>query len=1273
LRRAKSQSGGDVAEVAIEANLLAVDAAALRAVVEALCSAGTRNENLSPTEMVTAAAMAAMRAMPGAPVVHHVMPSVVAAAMQMAPLVADRNTIDAPVAYRARTQRNVATDVDGLAAVMRDVGVDTGPLTSATRSGPDARDDPEVVISAPRDVGTSPGICERVRNVSVGVNVGGQSSPPPRGYFDSHRNTRETGVDPKALTHDAATATELSTANFNRDMTAVAERDALVERNAELAKAEVSLKEKTQKWKLRCESLRGELGRAMEKTAQAETAAETLRASVAKTEAAGTVKAQPADAGSVSGDLSTDTPIPQTPEAIAAALTAALGQAKDAVAAADALRDELASRDEEHARAVSATRSAIRNLRGSSPADRAAYLEALRIHADDASARRREREFGKGDVLRSALLGGGGGGANGHALTKTAPSLTTAAASAKKQELATANGKELLRRVTAAETRLTKAVASTATALAVAEQGARRSQDRFEKEAVVIAARVEETVRVPFPKSRHTVLSLSWCLFAHTWYCCRTDIFLLAQSQDRLCAVARAECASLKNAAARSGSTARWGHVSKQARYRTLLKELLEEHKCDRAAHSLELAELQRKVQTLETDKSHNKTLQTTASDTSKTIATKNPIFSTKNDDVSPPKRRRGALASDDAMSPIGRVRAAVVEIETRREGYGGAVRRAVRPAGSSVSSDSGSDAGPAAAAAKAELKTTQAPFALGGRGSEFSVYDIETETTIPTTTPLLLAATKARELLGKLLAAKDDVERLDWLEQRAVATERELERLRSARDAATACGAKAERRAKHLTGRVEQLRRALSEAEKVSTSASGPAAFAKLEQRAFDAETKLGKAKSDSTRLKSLSGDIKNALDRVKAEREKVFGLEKSLAAAEAKACSTKTSLDRRDSAIADLQSKLESAAAQVLALETSLAAMGGSAKAHGDALKSLRDERDKLKKEIVKAKEKFDIDVRDAAVEAEAAERARNAETTKRLKREAKRIDAVLKSHETRVDAARGEADHARDTVCELERKSAETRELGVQSTAAARRHSIEMLGGVRSLAQTVVRLAAAVGHTVGAASSHKTSEQTATEAAAAALVDFAPDEIAALLGADENDGLNGPSGSLPIRGGAASTPESFHQLVLQMETKAENLLNGLVAVGEREFTGRTDSDAFDSLRWILAAATAEAEHAESALRRAVPSMEDWWNGNGKDASAISQTSVRTDTFVRTDSSERKDETPHETTRGRGKQSGREKKFPQNKKTDTETGTRFNLTNAARLLASSDDGESN
>ena len=135
LRRAKSQSGGDVAEVAIEANLLAVDAAALRAVVEALCSAGTRNENLSPTEMVTAAAMAAMRAMPGAPVVHHVMPSVVAAAMQMAPLVADRNTIDAPVAYRARTQRNVATDVDGLAAVMRDVGVDTGPLTSATRSG----------------------------------------------------------------------------------------------------------------------------------------------------------------------------------------------------------------------------------------------------------------------------------------------------------------------------------------------------------------------------------------------------------------------------------------------------------------------------------------------------------------------------------------------------------------------------------------------------------------------------------------------------------------------------------------------------------------------------------------------------------------------------------------------------------------------------------------------------------------------------------------------------------------------------------------------------------------------------------------------------------------------------------------------------------------------------------------------------------------------------------------------------------------------------------
>ena len=60
--------------------------------------------------------------------------------------------------------------------------------------------------------------------------------------------------------------------------------------------------------------------------------------------------------------------------------------------------------------------------------------------------------------------------------------------------------------------------------------------------------------------------------------------------------------------------------------------------------------------------------------------------------------------------------------------------------------------------------------------------------------------------------------------------------------------------------------------------------------------------------------------------------------------------------------------------------------------------------------------------------------------------------------------------------------------------------MLGGVRALAARVCRLAAAVGHTVGAAEKKDAEEDAGAAARSAAeLVDFAPDEIAALLDAD------------------------------------------------------------------------------------------------------------------------------------------------------------------------------
>ena len=66
------------------------------------------------------------------------------------------------------------------------------------------------------------------------------------------------------------------------------------------------------------------------------------------------------------------------------------------------------------------------------------------------------------------------------------------------------------------------------------------------------------------------------------------------------------------------------------------------------------------------------------------------------------------------------------------------------------------------------------------------AAVDIDSPTATTDSYPAA-AATKARELLGKLLASRDDVERLDWLEARARETELELERLRHARDRATA------------------------------------------------------------------------------------------------------------------------------------------------------------------------------------------------------------------------------------------------------------------------------------------------------------------------------------------------------------------------------------------------------------------------------------------------------------------------------------------------------
>ena len=96
----------------------------------------------------------------------------------------------------------------------------------------------------------------------------------------------------------------------------------------------------------------------------------------------------------------------------------------------------------------------------------------------------------------------------------------------------------------------------------------------------------------------------------------------------------------------------------------------------------------------------------------------------------------------------------------------------------------------------------------------------------------------------------------------------------------------------------------------------------------------------------------------------------------------------------------------------------------------------------------------------------------------------------------------------------------------------------------------------------------------------MDFAPDEFAAILDADA-DG-NG------VSGGRAASPETFAKLVHAMETRADELAAAMVSGGDGEF-----GVPGDALRWIVSAAEAEAEHEEAALKSAVPSMHDWWNG--------------------------------------------------------------------------------
>jgi len=264
---------------------------------------------------------------------------------------------------------------------------------------------------------------------------------------------------------------------------------------------------------------------------------------------------------------------------------------------------------------------------------------------------------------------------------------------------------------------------------------------------------------------------------------------------------------------------------------------------------------------------------------------------------------------------------------------------------------------------------------------------------------------------------------------------------------------------------------------------------------------------------------------------------------------------------------------------------------------------------------------------------------------------------------------------------------------------RRAKAMLSGVRRLSSRLLRLSAAVGHTVGAASKasdaleHKNAPGP-VERGIARLVDMEPDEVKTLLDGDDPANANANAdadGSPPSPvGGRAAHPASFASLIRAMDARALEVERSLsfpdasskrASVGEEEGDGsppppsapatvhvRDDAQQqkwnADALRWIVEAAEAEAAHAEAALKAAVPAMQEWWinvlatrNGLPGAPQGAPGDGAR---FTRARGSARK----REEARRRGDARGVREHWPAG---EFGAGTREKLAGAAALLASS------
>ena len=497
--------------MAEKANALSVETAAMRAALDAF--AGDDAAGLSPTQLLAAAATAAMRAMPSAPLVHTVTPSVVAAAMVTAPPMANPETFDAPVATTAKM--SVATDVEGLLPLTLEQGTDAAPVMATARSGPDGADDP-VTLAAPRDAATSPGIGER-RRTSPSASGRDESAPGGGG------ETRDTGSDPAPLTTETATETDVSTALFDVDLTAAEERDRLrAELDARAAEAAATI-EKSQKWKSRCESLRGELAETMarleasgaETTALRDELARAKSALAAAEEVRG-VGEMPASRARQGGGTRGDAVFarrrgrrrPSRRETRRGSRRRRRakrvgtrggggggGGEGGGAPSRGTGRTRRRTREDDLVAAIDDSRHARQHAggsrrvpRGVAPARRGGGARARRARRDrpgregrDRPGRRRPRDDRPCDAAPATIV---------PAARKSSADRLRDAEMAR---LAFERAAALVERVTKAERRLERAAAATAAALEVAERGATRAGRRADEEARAIARKLEET------------------------------------------------------------------------------------------------------------------------------------------------------------------------------------------------------------------------------------------------------------------------------------------------------------------------------------------------------------------------------------------------------------------------------------------------------------------------------------------------------------------------------------------------------------------------------------------------------------------------------------------------------------------------------------------------------------------------------------------------------------------------------------------------------------